>query len=101
MDVVSLLQQIEPSLTANKKESLRKQLSACINELLLHDFSSLVQLLYKVDVPEQKLKSVLKENPHEDAGNIIADFIIQRQQEKLESRKNFSSSSNVSDEEKW
>ncbi len=100
MDVIALLHQVDKSLTADSKGALKQQLAFCINELLLHDFSSLVQLLYQVDVPEQKLKTVLKENPHEDAGNIIADLIIQRQQEKAASRKNYLSS-NPSDEEKW
>ena len=101
MDVGLLLQQLAAPLSIEKRDLVREQLSSYINQLLLCDFHALVQLLYRVDVPEQKLKDVLKENPHEDAGNLIADLIIQRQQEKYFLRKSFPSSNNIPDEEKW
>ena len=37
-----------------------------------------MQLLYRIDVSEAKLKKVLHENPNEDAAGLIADLIIER-----------------------
>ena len=49
-----------------------------MNEFINQDFSKVVQLLYRIDVSEAKLKKVLHENPNEDAAGLIADLIIER-----------------------
>ncbi|MEO6819168.1 MAG: hypothetical protein ABI266_09730 [Ginsengibacter sp.] len=71
-----------------------------INELILRDFSALVQLLYRIDVDEKKLKKVLSDNPSGDSASIIADMIIERQDQKAKSRNAFRQE-NTSDEELW
>ncbi|HEV2831785.1 MAG TPA: hypothetical protein VGW31_07375, partial [Hanamia sp.] len=59
-------------------------------------------LLYQIDVQEQKLNKVLKDNLHNDSAPLIADLIIKRQLQKIERRKQFSSGKNKdSNEEKW
>ena len=83
-------------------EEMRSQLTAHINYLIEHDFQKLVSILYRVDVNEPKLKNLLKENPGEDAGLIIADLIIERQLQKIKSRQEFRRDDNqIADEEKW
>ena len=62
------------SLETYSKEKLIDYLNKFIN----HDFSKVVQLLYRIDVSEAKLKKVLHENPNEDAAHLIADLIIER-----------------------
>jgi hypothetical protein len=83
-------------------EEMRSQLGSYINYLIEHDFQKLVSVLYRVDVNETKLKNLLKENPGEDAGLIIADLIIERQLQKIKSRQQFRGDNNhISDEDKW
>ena len=66
------------------------------------DFNHLIQVLYRIDVSETKLKQVLKDNPNEDAGKIIARLIIERQQQKMISRNSFKNSGeDIDGEEKW
>ncbi|WP_276504808.1 hypothetical protein [Terrimonas pollutisoli] len=87
------------SISLNK---LREELAAYINTLVQSDFNKLVQLLYRIDVNEAKLKSMLKQNPGADAGLIIADLIIERQRQKLQSRKSFTKKDNeINEEDKW
>jgi hypothetical protein len=63
---------------------------------------ALVQLLYRVDVPEKKLKAVLADHAGEDAGVLMADLMIERQQQKMEARKNFRVKERYDDgEERW
>lgn len=76
-------------------------LAETVNRLLNTNFEKLVSILYRIDVNEDKVKIVLKENPDEDAGKIIADLIIERQLQKIESRKKSAKNENISDEEKW
>lgn len=56
----------------------KEKLIDYLNEFINQDFSKVVQLLYRIDVSEAKLKKVLHENPNEDAAGLIADLIIER-----------------------
>jgi hypothetical protein len=53
-------------------------LIAYINDCINHDFNKLVQLLYRIDVSEQKLKTILQSHPNEDAAKLIAAVIVER-----------------------
>lgn len=84
------------------EEQIHARLADWINELIKHDFEKLVSLLYRIDVHEQKLKSLLNQFPDEDAGNIIAALIVERQEQKKKSRQLFSQRDDtVSEEERW
>lgn len=96
-----ILAELSTELSVEKQESLKQGLAVYLNDLLLHDFHSLVQLLYRVDVSEKKIKTVLQEHPSEDAGNLLAGLLIQRQAEKRVTRNRFRSSPGSSDEERW
>jgi len=69
-----------------KNEDILNKLAEEINQLILVNFERLVQLLYRIDVSEMKLKILLKENPDQDAGKIIASLIIERQLQKIKSK---------------
>ena len=70
-------------------EDLKHQISVFINDLILNDFQKLINILYKVDVDELKLKKILRENAGEDASVIIAQLIIERELQKIKTRKQF------------
>jgi hypothetical protein len=83
-------------------EELRNLLKEEINHLIQNDFQKLVSVLYRIDVNERKLKYLLQENVGEDAAVIIADLIIERQLQKIKSRRQFGRRDDtISDEEKW
>ena len=71
--------------------------------MIKSDFQKLVNVLYRVDVNERKLKYLLQENVGADAAVIIADLIIERQLEKIKTRAAFTDQddSDTSDQEKW
>ena len=72
-----------------------------IRFLIDTDFEKLVYLLYRIDVSEQKIKQLLENKSTSDAGEIIANAIIERQKEKMVSRKHFRFDDTESKEEKW
>ena len=80
---------IANTLPEGKLEELRNELTALINELINNDFHSLVQLLYRIDVDEKKLKELLKSNTGVDSASIIADLVISRQLQKIATKKQF------------
>ena len=82
-------------------EELKEILSQHINHLIQTNFQRLVSLLYRVDVSEPKLKALLKENADADTGRIIADLIIERQLQKIKSRKESKNDGIIPEDDKW
>ena len=70
-----------------------------INELIKNDFSRLVQILYRIDVSEAKLKNILNANPNEDAGKLIAQVIIERLAATKKARESFNTPPRIDDTE--
>ncbi|CAN5715741.1 hypothetical protein BH11BAC3_BH11BAC3_03110 [soil metagenome] len=92
---------LEFSAQINLNE-LHQLLAEHINYLIQKDFQKLVFVLYRVDVNESKLKLLLQENRKEDAGNIIATLIIERQLQKIKSRKEYrQKNDDIKEDEKW
>jgi len=83
-------------------EKTREQLIALINELINKDFHALVQLLYTIDVSEKKIRAYLEDNSEKDSASVLADLIIERQLQKIDSRKKYRTNNEAeNDEEKW
>lgn len=107
METTELIQLLNNELAIDIAEKrtvaeIREQLSAYINQLIKSNFDKLITYLYRIDVSEDKLKTLLQQQPAEDAANIIADLIIERQLQKMRTRKMFNQpSTDMNDEEKW
>jgi len=82
-------------------DRLEGLLAERINTLIRSDFNALIQLLYKVDVSEAKLRALLKTHTDEDAGLLIARLILERQQQKILTRRQFQTGDPGSGEERW
>jgi hypothetical protein len=66
-----------------------------INDCIQHDFNKLVQLLYRIDVSEEKLKYILQLNPNEDAAKLIAAVIVERLTATKAARASFSGTNKI------
>lgn len=88
------------SLAENELETV---LAEKINVLIQRDFGALVQLLYRIDVAETRLRAMLDNNKGEDAGRLIARLIMERQWQKIESRRRYrqDDAAGAGDEERW
>lgn len=75
--------------SALPEAELEGLLAEKINTLIQEDFGSLVQLLYRIDVREDKLRRMLEEHNGQDAGKLIARLIVERQWQKIESRREY------------
>lgn len=99
-DIIYQLSQIKEE-TSLHQTNFTEALTREINHLIINDFSALVQILYRMDVHEEKLKYLLKLHNNEDAANIIANLMIERQSQKIKNRQSFVAADAISDEEKW
>ncbi|HRH47691.1 MAG TPA: hypothetical protein PLP23_02995 [Panacibacter sp.] len=78
----------------------RERLAEYINALIVSDFEKLVNLLYRLDVSEKKLRTLLTSAAN--AGVLIADLIVERQLQKLQSRRQFNKpAEDIAEAEKW
>ena len=93
---------VSNSIIEMPEEKAREELIFLINELINKDFHSLIQLLYRIDVNEKKIRVYLEKNSHKDAASVLANLIIERQLQKIESRKKYTSKNNADEhDEKW
>jgi hypothetical protein len=106
MKAPQLIQTINESMGIKLQErltsqELKIQLAKHINKLIQVNFEKLLSLLYRIDVSEPKLKKLLQEHLGEDAGNIIATLIIERQEQKIKLREQSRPGTDIPETEKW
>ena len=72
---------------------LREVLVKTFEYLVEDDFQKLVQVLYRADVDQYKLKDLLENTEGKTTAEIIADAYIERQKAKVATWKKYSSQS--------
>jgi hypothetical protein len=73
-----------------------------VNEWINTDFQKLVSVLYRIDVNEEKLRQLLEHHHDTDAALVITNAIIERQEQKIKSRRNSPRrENNIDENEKW
>jgi hypothetical protein len=70
--------------------SLRSLMIHAFTYLLDHDISRMMNILYRADVDEYKLKELLLSRDDLPSAEVIADAYIARQSQKVETRKKYS-----------
>ncbi|HSZ24547.1 MAG TPA: hypothetical protein VK766_02455 [Cytophagaceae bacterium] len=72
-------------------ENLKEKISKKVEELLMHNTAYLYQILYRIDVREEKVKNVFIDSPLVNvAAERITNLIIERQKEKIQWREMYS-----------
>ena len=100
-DKVIIQQDLEKETGIVLTDNFRVELAAFVNHLINTDFEKLVFLLYRIDVSESTIKQLLAVPSVNNAGQLIADAIIKRQLQKIESRQQFKQDINIAEEDKW
>lgn len=88
-------------INQENNDSIKGCLIILINELINNNFSSLVQLLYRIDIDENKLKETLKQQEGFDSASVIAEMIIKRQLQKIAAMKAASPGIDPPSEDRW
>jgi len=79
------LLETQPEANHTSFDEQRLLLVKVVDDLIHHDFNKLLNILYRIDVDENKLKHALFESMS-PAAETIADLIIDRQQQKIRFR---------------
>jgi hypothetical protein len=101
LTIDQVMKEMEKNTKEKTIEEFRIQLIKAVEQLLQNDFPRLIQVLYRLDVDEEKLKNELRKHQAGHTAELIADMIIKRQLEKQEMRKRFGGSEHNSEEDKW
>lgn len=81
----------EPMTLENTSyEELENKLASYLDHLVVNDFNKLISILYRIDIVQEKAMTALAENAEkESAGQTLARLIIDRQLEKVISRRKY------------
>ncbi len=91
-ELAKLLSPLQDTLAEHTNisfDNIKVQLTNRINYLLLNDIQQLLNALYRVDVPEEKFNMVMAGSDLENLAADLADLVISRQLQKIESRKRY------------
>lgn len=95
------LLQEEHALVTSSPEWYQR-LKEAVSQLIQEDFDGLLQLLYRVDVSESRLRQMLQQLPGSDAAEIIANLLLERQLQKIKSRRDHAQrDESIPDDERW
>lgn len=76
-----------PSANLNSLEEFRNYLAEKLKLLLDEKFDTLVNLLYKIDINEEKLSKLFSDKNRDLIPPQLAELIIERQMQKIKFRK--------------
>lgn len=72
-------------------EKLKLKLAKYLDRLIVEDFNHLIAVLYRIDIPQGKATAALAaKDVQKTAGTIIAQLILERQLQKIETRRKYS-----------
>ena len=97
---ITLLFSEEPPQAWDSLELFRRWLASKVGEWLSRDAAQLLRLLYRVDVPEEKVREAFTGHAP-DPALLIADLIITRQLEKGEARRKNTGPAPPPGEDSW
>ena len=72
-------------------EIFRDALALRLRQIIDFQFSKLAPLLYRIDVDERKVDEIMRTAPFSDVPERLADLIIQRRLQAMETRRKYKS----------
>lgn len=77
-------------VSSNTEEEYLKIITKAIQEMLNRDFERLLQVCYRIDLGEEKLKKILNESDPDYLASDLAHALWTRQKQKVEIRRRYS-----------
>ena len=98
----SVARTLEITVKTTGAEELRNNIIQQIRELIVTDMQKLIAILYRLDIDEKKLVTLLQEAGDADSAVLITDLILEREARKIKSRRDYGQRDNdISEVEKW
>jgi|SRR5215204_2563881 len=95
------LAKVTEQLSESDHEALLCELEGGIERMIAQRFDALVQILYRMDIDETRLRTLLSSPGETPAARIIAHLLIERQLQKLRTRQQFKPDPGIAEEDAW
>jgi hypothetical protein len=79
-----------PGGVPESRAAILEALAQRVRHLLDHDFNRLLSAMYLLDVSEERFRNALAHGDRDTASATLAEIILEREIEKMESRERFS-----------
>lgn len=99
--IETALAKVAEHLSIPDREALLQELEGQVDWMIAHRFDALVQVLYRMDIDENRLRHLLSTPGDTPAARIIAHLLLERQLQKLHTRRQFRQDNDIPEEEKW
>ncbi|WP_089356943.1 hypothetical protein [Ekhidna lutea] len=86
---LGLEDQLEFGEGENEFDRLEEFLTKQVNHLLDHDLNRLLNALYRIDIPENQVKSLLQNSKQGEIAPNMAKAIIEREKQKVITRQQY------------
>lgn len=74
---------------ASPRDYLVQLLTPTVKQMLDQSFDRLLNVLYRIDLPEKKVVEILEQSPPDEVANCLSRAIVDRQLEKISLRERF------------
>lgn len=98
---IEIKNEIEKNFEISLCEDWKMALIDLIDNLIANNFQQLINVLYKIDVSENKIKLALQQQQNRKTAEVLVEMILERLQEKAESRKATKTNNFISEDEKF
>ncbi|HCP93595.1 MAG TPA: hypothetical protein DIU05_06140 [Bacteroidetes bacterium] len=88
-DTIQSIQKYMEMESTPTYENVLEVLTSSVMYLLLHDMEKLLNILYRIDVNEPKVKAAFAQNNPKLIAPTIAQLILDRELQKAESRRKY------------
>lgn len=79
----------EESAVNPSYEELKRMIAERIRQMLSTNYEQLLNLLYRIDIPESRVAEALSEYPPNEVPEMLAEMIIERQRQKVVTRQQY------------
>jgi len=98
---IEIKNEIEKNFEISLCEDWKMALIDLIDNLIANNFQQLINVLYKIDISENKIKLALQQQQNRKTAEVLVEMILERLQEKAESRKATKTNNFISEDEKF
>lgn len=98
---IEIKNEIEKNFEISLCEDWKMALIDLIDNLIANNFQQLINVLYKIDVSENKIKLALQQQQNRKTAEVLVEMILERLQQKAESRKATKTNNFIPEDEKF
>jgi hypothetical protein len=99
--IEELLFEVPQYLSTEEWKAKRAAIETYIAALIERNFARLLEILYRVDINEMRIKTLLADTSDTNSATLITNLIIERQLQKLAFRQSQQPDTDIPEQDRW